>query len=199
MQKEKFWKAMCLTMSPICTDVIVKLIQSCYLPVTGCVTNIQTYLEHELPELKLSLCSRIIVCDFRLCCFYFYQASPLNLASPPLPCHTNTVRTELQLAENKVSYQVWAAWAKAPTMWGLHVNRPILSKPLKQSKSLRCMYSFSSAMCWSDFDLDFIVQKGASMLVRTYFSHFKDFKTMSVYEVITDMNVYISGCQNDPV
>lgn len=34
-------------------------------------------------------------------------------------------------------------------------------------------------MCRSNFDLEFIVQKGASELVKTYFSRVKDFKTMS--------------------
>lgn len=44
---------------------------------------------------------------------------------------------KLQLPENEISYQVWAAWAKAPRIWGLHVNEGILSKLLNQLESLR--------------------------------------------------------------
>lgn len=75
---------------------------------------------------------------------------------------------KLQQPENEISYQVWAAWAKAPRIWGLHVNEGILSKPLNQSKSLCLCWQLSyntetvhvwlyPVMCWFNFKKSFIV------------------------------------------
>lgn len=135
------------------------------------LTNIPTLLAPLL--LLRSLCSRVSVCNSPPL-LILLLSDILLTPWPPSTVSHNGVRPGLftfqncSRLKNEISYQVWAAWAKAPRIWGLHVNEGILSKQLHQSKSLCLCWQPScntvtvhawirSVMCLSYFRKSFVV------------------------------------------